>query len=82
MKEHCPEGRPRTIFVAQYEGGDIFPFKPAMHQCESVHAIYFEDGTRWDAYNGWNGRTYELPARYMHMNADWGDGFVPTEYWP
>lgn len=49
----------KTAFVITTEGGDWIPFedfcriRPTSHDGKRVHAIKFEDGTVWDACNGW-----------------------------
>ena len=48
-----PDGLPRTVAVTQAEGGLWIPFDVAQNiRIMAVHAIMFEDGTVWDAING------------------------------
>lgn len=58
LEELCSQRLPpKTLYVAQYEGDEWREFKPRElydpYKCNRVHTIWFEDGTIWDAYNGW-----------------------------
>ena len=47
--------RPNTTFVSVEEGGPWVPFTPGTvkGRPNKVHAIQFENGLVWDAFNGW-----------------------------
>jgi hypothetical protein len=55
--------KPKTFAIVRKEAGDWEPFAPHVrppdHEGWKVHAIMFEDGSIWDASNGW--RPNELP---------------------
>lgn len=57
------EDRPKTVAFTTKEGGPWIPFDKGRH--ETVHAIMFEDGRIWDAYNGW--RPFETTQDYMDI---------------
>jgi hypothetical protein len=47
-------GKPKTIATTSEEGGFWSRFVSGKHTDDNVvHAIMFEDGGVWDAYNGW-----------------------------
>lgn len=46
-------GKKKTAFVCSEEGTIWEPFKQGISP-RRVHAIKFEDGSVWDAYNGWH----------------------------
>lgn len=52
-----PQTMPKTFAVTRTEGGCWEPFiehrRPPNHEGWKVHAIMFEDGSVWDASNGW-----------------------------
>ena len=43
----------RTHSVCENEGDHWIPFIPGFYKPRKVHAILFEDGSVWDAVNGW-----------------------------
>lgn len=48
---------PKASAVTYYEGGPWEPWPcqgiPKRPEGLLVHSILFEDGSRWDAFNGW-----------------------------
>lgn len=45
--------KPKTTKVVWIEGEDVVPFVRGK-TAKPVHAVLFDDGSRWDSYNGWN----------------------------
>ena len=47
----------KTVAVTEREGGDWVPFVPRQMPKDDrgrlVHSIQFDDGSVWDAHNGW-----------------------------
>lgn len=48
----------KPIYISREEGGERLPF-PA-NRGGKVHAIWFSDGSVFDAYNGWR-----LPSKWF-----------------
>ncbi len=69
------EGKPKTEFVTRVEGGEWIPFeefteiRPRRRYDNWVHSIKFEDGSIWDAVNGWR----QKKPRYCYnwKTAEW-----------
>lgn len=53
--DHIEFTRPRTVAITREEGGRWIPFEiwETGRECGLVHSIKFEDGSIWDAINGW-----------------------------
>ncbi len=67
--------KPKTEFVTRVEGGEWIPFeefteiRPRRRYDNWVHSIKFEDGSIWDAVNGW--RREKPRYCYNWKTAEW-----------
>lgn len=71
--------RPKTVFVTHEEGGPWFAFPSKYYPGERlratgvlVHSIRFDDGSVWDAVNGWRTVPAEPPQRSRPTSAKVG----------
>jgi hypothetical protein len=48
----------KAIAVTSEEGGEWLPFVEGQNKL--VHAIKFDNGAIWDAYNGWRTVNHEM----------------------
>lgn len=61
--------RPQTVAVTAEEGGEWVPFVPWHTGIITVHSIRFDDGSIWDALNGWRPET-EVPEVSIDLSKD------------
>lgn len=54
--------KPRPLSYTTKEGGDWLPWNPRGSRGAFVHAVAFDDGSVFDAVNGWRTKTQEEPA--------------------
>lgn len=54
--------RPQAIAVTFYEGGEWREFPVTRVRDPSVHSILFDDGSMWDAHNGWRSKRFTFPS--------------------
>jgi hypothetical protein len=61
QKREAVDGRPKPAFYVAFEGGKYHPWGDWHEQVRDthglIHAIIFDDGSVFDAINGW--RTYD-----------------------
>jgi hypothetical protein len=62
--------KPKTVEILLEEGSDWLPFikanawrAPTRSRPNQVHAIRFDDGSIWDAANGWRLPTFAAGRR-------------------
>lgn len=66
-----PQAKPKPVFMTRTEGGPWLPFDRDVGRESLVHSILFEDGSVFDAVNGWREGTIYCPKCH-HRIGDYG----------